>query len=113
MKRRADVPDPPEHLDADAKEKWVLLVPLVLHGGDWHPAVADALAAYCAAWSRWKKADQEIQKTGSIVRSPSGYPIHSPFLSVAKAAEAAMQKWGRLLGLTGPRNPIELGRKRR
>jgi phage terminase small subunit len=37
-----------------------------------------ALAAYCNAYGLWAEATQAIQKYGTMVESPSGYPIQSP-----------------------------------
>jgi len=38
-----------------------------------------ALAAYCGAYALWAEATEAIQKYGSMVKSPSGYPIQSPY----------------------------------
>jgi Phage terminase, small subunit len=37
-----------------------------------------ALAAYCGAYALWVEATEAIQKYGTMVKSPSGYPIQSP-----------------------------------
>ena len=42
-----------------------------------------ALAAYCGAYALWAEATEAIQKYGSMVKSPSGYPVQSPYVSIA------------------------------
>jgi 2-methylisocitrate lyase-like PEP mutase family enzyme len=37
-----------------------------------------ALAANCGAYALWAEATEAIQKYGTMVKSPSGYPIQSP-----------------------------------
>jgi phage terminase small subunit len=48
---------PPKHLDQVAKRKWSKLIPEIEARGFIYTVDLDALAAYCAAWSRWTKAD--------------------------------------------------------
>jgi P27 family predicted phage terminase small subunit len=50
-----------------------------------------ALAAYCEAWAQWLEAIAAVQKTGAVVKAPSGYPILNPHLAVANQAYARMK----------------------
>ena len=51
-----------------------------------------ALAAYCGAYALWAKTTEAIQKYGTMVKSPTGYPIQSPYVSIAnRQAEIMMQ----------------------
>ena len=51
-----------------------------------------ALAAYCGAYALWAEATQNIQKFGTMVKSPSGYPIQSPYVAIAnRQAEILMR----------------------
>jgi P27 family predicted phage terminase small subunit len=60
-----------------------------------------ALAAYCTAYSRWVKAEQQVAKYGTIVKSPDkGFPMKSPYLTVADQAMDAMRKYLVEFGLT-------------
>ena len=99
-------PDPPMELDAVARDKWDQLVTLVWEHG-WNPATGDALASYCTNWSRWQAAEAELAKTGPVIESPSGYPIQSPYLSISRRAQDELRRWGRIIGVTGPRRQIE------
>jgi P27 family predicted phage terminase small subunit len=42
-----------------------------------------ALAAYCGAYAMWAEATEAIQKFGTMVKSPSGFPQQSPYVSIA------------------------------
>jgi len=42
-----------------------------------------ALAACCGAYALWAEATEAIQKYGTMVKSPSGYPQQSPYVAVA------------------------------
>lgn len=42
-----------------------------------------ALAAYCGAYALWAEATEQVQKYGTMVKSPTGYPIQSPYVSIA------------------------------
>ena len=50
-----------------------------------------ALAAYCQAWSRWVEAEDALRQYGVVIKSPSGFPMQSPFLSVANKALEQMR----------------------
>jgi P27 family predicted phage terminase small subunit len=53
-----------------------------------------ALAIYCQAWARWIEAEQNLVRYGVVVKSPSGFPMQSPFLTIANKA---MEQMTRLL----------------
>jgi P27 family predicted phage terminase small subunit len=38
-----------------------------------------ALAIYCGAYALWAEAMVQIQKYETMVKSPSGYPMQSPY----------------------------------
>jgi len=46
------------------------------------------LAAYCQAYALWAEAVSALRKYGTMVKSPSGFPMQSPYVAVAnKQAE--------------------------
>jgi P27 family predicted phage terminase small subunit len=51
-----------------------------------------ALAAYCGAYALWSEATEAIQKYGTMVKSPSGYPIQSPYVSIANRQAELMMR---------------------
>jgi P27 family predicted phage terminase small subunit len=59
-----------------------------------------ALATYCGAYALWAEAMEHIQKYGTIVKSPTGYPIQSPYLAVANRQAEIMMRVASEFGFT-------------
>ncbi len=95
------IPTCPRHLDKEAKAEWKrisseLITLVLLTSVD-----RAALAAYCAAWSRWVTAESQIQKFGLVIKSPkSGFPMQNPFVGVANTSLDQMRKFAIEFGLT-------------
>ena len=95
------VPDCPDYLDDEAKAEWFRTAKVLSDMGLLSLADRTALAAYCVVYSRWLKAEEQVKKFGSIVKSPEkGFPMKSPYLSVADQALDAMHKFMVEFGLT-------------
>lgn len=90
------VAEPPAHLDEPARVKWQELAPTLATEA---PGVADALACYCQAWARWTAAEAQVNALGAVVKSPAGFAIPNPYLTVAKDAQRQMRQWATVLGL--------------
>lgn len=104
----AKPPDPPEHLSAYGKEEWRRIIReayalRLCTGLDIHP-----LAAYCAAFSRWKTAEETIASMaerdpvmrGLIVRTQSGGAAPNPLVLIAQSAARDMVRFAGEFGLT-------------
>jgi P27 family predicted phage terminase small subunit len=59
-----------------------------------------ALAAYCGAYALWAEATENIQKFGTMVKSPTGYPIQSPYVSIANRQAEIMMRIASEFGFT-------------
>ena len=59
-----------------------------------------ALAAYCGAYALWAEATQAIQTYGSMVKSPSGFPMQSPYISIANRQAEIMMRIASEFGFT-------------
>jgi P27 family predicted phage terminase small subunit len=59
-----------------------------------------ALAAYCGAYALWAEATEAIQKYGAMVKSPTGYPIQSPYVSIANRQAEIMMRISSEFGFT-------------
>lgn len=59
-----------------------------------------ALAAYCGAYALWAEATENIQKFGTMVKSPSGYPIQSPYVAIANRQTELMMRIASEFGFT-------------
>ncbi len=87
---------PPDHLGTAAVAKWAEIVPTL---GTTDPGTADALAAYCVAYSRWVEAERQVAALGLVVKSPAGFPVDNPYLGIGKRALIEMHRWGKELGI--------------
>lgn len=97
----AEVPDCPDHLDAEARAEWFRTAAVLREMGLLTRADRAALAAYCTVYSRWVHAEAQVKKFGAIVKSPEkGFPMKSPYLTIADQALEAMRKLLVEFGLT-------------
>jgi P27 family predicted phage terminase small subunit len=96
----AAIPDCPVELGAVAHREWDRLVGelsvlRILTNLD-----RAALAAYCGAYAMWAEATEAIQKYGTMVKSPSGYPVQSPYVSIANRQAEIMMRIASEFGFT-------------
>ena len=67
----------------------------------WDNAVAEAaLATYCGAYALWAESIEAIQKFGAMVKSPTGYPMQSPYISIANRQAEIMMRIASEFGFT-------------
>ena len=97
-KPRPLAPTPPSHLDPIARKEWARISKELYQCGLLTSVDRAALSMYCVLYSRWVAAEKRVRELGVIVKSPNGYPIHSPYLAVANKA---MDQMIRLLGELG------------
>jgi P27 family predicted phage terminase small subunit len=94
------IPDCPPELSPAAQKEWARLTGelgklRVLTNLD-----RAALAAYCGAYALWAEATEAIQKYGVMVKSPTGYPMQSPYLSIANRQAEIMMRIASEFGFT-------------
>ena len=94
------IPDCPAELSELARREWDRLAiefgPLrVITNLD-----RAALAAYCGAYALWAEATEAIQKFGVMIKSPSGFPVQSPYLAIANRQTEIMMRIASEFGLT-------------
>ena len=92
-KLNTNEPDPepaiplcPSHLDKVAKKEWRRVSKELFALGIISKLDRAALGGYCDAYSRWAEAAKQIQQYGLIFKSPSGYPMPSPYLAILHTA---------------------------
>lgn len=87
-----EIPECPPELGAAARREWDRLASQL---GTLKLLTAldrAALAAYCGAYALWAEATEAIQKFGTMVKAPTGYPMQSPYVAVAnRQAEIIMR----------------------
>ena len=95
------IPDCPDFLTNEARAEWFRTAKVLKDMQLLTLADRSALAAYCTAYGRWVEAEQQVQKYGTIVKSPNkGFPMKSPYLTVADQALESMRKLMVEFGLT-------------
>jgi P27 family predicted phage terminase small subunit len=95
-----EAPPRPEHLSPEARQEWDRVLPILLDMRVLSPGDMATLATYAVAYGRWAAAERELSENGVVVKSPNGYPIQNPFLSVANTAIQQMERACVQLGLT-------------
>ena len=93
-------PECPPELCPIARQEWIRLTAelailnLITH------LDRGALATYCAAYALWAEAMVQIQKYGTMVKSPSGYPMQSPYIGLANRQAELMIRISSEFGFT-------------
>jgi P27 family predicted phage terminase small subunit len=59
-----------------------------------------ALAAYCGSYALWAEATEAIQKYGTMIKSPNGFPVQSPYVAVANRQAEIMIRIASEFGFT-------------
>jgi P27 family predicted phage terminase small subunit len=70
------------------------------------------LAAYCQAHALWVEAVSSLERYGTMVKSPNGFPMQSPYVAVANKQVDIMVRIAAELGMTpSSRTRIRVGEK--
>ena len=94
------IPDCPEELGETARREWNRLVGELAALKLLTNFDRAALAAYCGAYALWAQATEAIQMYGVMIKSPSGYPVQSPYVSVANRQAEIMMRIASEFGCT-------------
>jgi P27 family predicted phage terminase small subunit len=90
----------PEGLSSEAARHWPKISALLEDMGVLTNVDAQALALYCEVFARWRYACTQLARYGLVVKSPSGYPIQSPYLAIENRAQDQMVALMREFGMT-------------
>jgi P27 family predicted phage terminase small subunit len=99
-KPKRGIPVRPPHLDAYAVEEWERITPELYAVGLLTKIDGVTLAAYCQSVSRWRQAEEGIQRmrahdrlTGALmIKTMNGNAIQNPLIGVANRAMAMALK---------------------
>lgn len=94
------IPDCPPELGPVAQKEWQRLAGELISLRILTKLDRAALAAYCGAYALWAEATENIQKFGTMVKSPSGYPIQSPYVAIANRQAEIMMRIASEFGFT-------------
>lgn len=103
------VPKCPSWLDKEAKREWKRMAPELEKLGLLTVIDGTAFAAYCQAYSRWRAAEETLQKHGTVFKTPSGYIQQLPQVSIARNYAKLMKDFCAQFGMTpATRSSIDL-----
>lgn len=95
-----EIPECPPQLGPVAREEWDRLTTQLASLRMINALDRTALATYCCAYGLWAEAIEAIQKYGTMVKSPTGYPIQSPYVSIANRQAEIMMRIASEFGFT-------------
>ena len=94
------MPACPEFLSEIAQAEWHRLAPQLHRIGVLTQVDGNTLAAYCSAFDLWQDALRKTNQHGTVIKSPSGYPIQSPWVAIVNKQVELMNKLAGELGIT-------------
>lgn len=102
------IPECPEWIPGEGQEAWKKLAPWlaknkILTGTDLHN-----LEAFCAAYGRWREAEEIYAKDGPVVIGATGGPVKNPAATVINESLKQITSFGAALGLD-PASRVRLG----
>jgi len=116
------IPAPPSFLDAFAREEWARIAPELFAAGLLTTPDAATLGVYCMCYSRWREAEEAIQrqvkvddkiKHGGLIQvTKSGNVIQNPLVGIANTARRDMLRAAAEFGLTPAARANLAGSKR-
>ncbi len=98
--RLRGIPQPPDHLSETEREEWRRVARLLKDGGLLDALDKTLLAAYCTVHTRWVEAEEKVKEHGTVIKGPNGYPMQSPYLSIANKAMHEMLSMLGEMGMT-------------
>jgi len=112
---RTSTPHCPEWLSDDAKKVWRRLVPELKVMKVLAAVDADALAAYCHTYTRWREAEEFLSKHGMVypIRDDQGRVkcmVQFPQVAIARNLLLVLRAYQQEFGLTpASRSRIQIG----
>ena len=99
-KPRTVKPKMPAHLGEKAQKEWRRVVRELSAMKLLTSADADALALYCQTYQRWVDASEKIDEEGMVVKTDTGYPVMSPYITIVNQCIKTMQRLLTEFGMT-------------
>lgn len=86
-KPAADAIEPPPTLSPVARQYWEQMIDVLKSAGMVTNVDVIALGLLCETQARYHEATEALARHGLAVKSPTGYPIQSPYLAIANRAQ--------------------------
>lgn len=90
----------PDWLSSEARKHWPDIAAQLADARILTELDRAALAQYCEAFVIWQQAYDKVLKFGLIVKAQSGFPVQSPFLSIANQQSERMLRILTEFGMT-------------
>jgi P27 family predicted phage terminase small subunit len=90
----------PAELGPTARVEWERIVPTLSGLKLLKHLDLAVVALYCSAFVGWLSATKAIQDFGAVIKTPSGYPVQSPYVAIANHQATVMMKCADELCLT-------------
>ena len=94
------VPDPPDWLEAYAKDEWGVVAPELHRLGLLTAVDLTAFAVYCQSYARWRAAEEWMSEHDNVVILPDGKTMRAPRAIIAQAALVDLSRFGSAFGLS-------------
>ena len=90
----------PKELPPLAVEEWNRIVGELTVLGVLSRFDRGPLAIYCGAYAAWAVAFEAMQKYGMMIKSPTGYPVQSPYMAIMNRQAEIMLRIASEFGFT-------------
>src|SRR5208337_264989 len=94
------IPSCPAHLSEAAREEWCRITRELDALGLISNLDRAALAIYCDAYARWVETSEKLKQSGLLVKSPTGFPVQSPYLAIVNKTVEQMRAFVGEFGMT-------------
>jgi len=91
--------DAPDWLQGPGRSLWEVLAPQLCEQDILKMTDIQNLEAYCAAYGRFREAEESIKHHGSVIQDDSGKLYKNPAVTIVNEATRQMATMGSLLGL--------------
>ena len=95
-----NIPPCPPELDTTGQNEWSRITAHLYRLNMIAEIDLAVLAGYCHCFEQFIKTAEQIKKTGYLIKSPTGYPIINPIISINARARGDMLAFAKELGLT-------------
>ncbi len=103
-----DMPSCPDYLNNYARGEWNRIAESLYLMGTLAKIDQTMLAAYCIAYSRWRHAEEDLERMAqtdatthaAVIRTKQGNLIQNPMVGVANTARREMQRLAAEFGLS-------------
>ena len=85
-KPRAVIPPCPKFLQGEAKKQYQKTAKKLARIGLMTELDDLALSMLCQTWQEYLEATEQVKKSGILLKSPNGFPVLNPYLTVANQA---------------------------